>query len=99
MTCYDYAMQITDPVEADLYLEFLIGRCIAAGRTRAEADAIERENLGYWAGYYDNETRARVERLFRCEHPVFGAIAVNGPPTLEQALEAGRQMGALRAFK
>jgi hypothetical protein len=90
---YDYAMCITDPLEADLFFEFLICLCTTTGKTRQEAMDIERENLGYWAGYYDNETRERVERLFRCEHPVFGSIAKNGPPTPEQAFAAGVRMG------
>lgn len=35
----------------------------------------------------------RVERLFRCAHPFFGPIAVNGPPTTEQALLSGVMAG------
>ncbi len=54
------------------------------GKTREEAEEIERANLGYWAGYYRPETRERVERLFRCAHPFFGSIAEKGPPTPEQ---------------
>ncbi len=91
-TRYDYAMQIADQGEADLYLEFLIAVCMAAGRSQMEATEIERSNLAYWAAYFGNETRARVERLFRCEHPYFGSIERNGPPTAEQAFEAGKKM-------
>jgi hypothetical protein len=50
---------------------------------------VERHNLGYFAGYYDNETRERVERLFKCSHPIFGSIAKNGAPTAKEALAAG----------
>lgn len=90
---YGPAMKITDQSEADAYLASLTAGLVGAGRTRAEAEDIVRSNLGYWAGYYDDETRARVERLFRCAHPVFGAIAIKGPPTQDQALRAGLEMG------
>ncbi len=46
-------------------------------------------NLGYFAGYYDSETRERVERLFKCSHPVFGAIAACGQPSVKEAWAAG----------
>ena len=57
---------------------------------RAEAEKICKSNLGYYAGYYDNETRARVEKLFLCEHPIFGSIKENGAPTPEEAFNAGK---------
>lgn len=87
---YDPGMKITDQIEADAYFEKCVEHTMSCfGKTRAEAEKIERANLGYFAGYYDNETRARVERLFHCAHPIFGAIAENGPPTADQALQAG----------
>lgn len=49
--------------------------------------------VGYYAGYYDSETRERVERLFMCAHPVFGSIADNGAPTPDEAYDAGFEMG------
>ena len=87
---YDPAMKITEQAEADVYFE----RCVEHTMRmrpceRAEAESIERQNLGYYAGYYDNATRERVERLYRCRHPIFGAIAVEGPPTPDEAFEAG----------
>jgi hypothetical protein len=72
---YGPAMQITDQAEADAYFEKCVQHMMARGRSREEAEQIERSNLGYYAGYYDTETRERVERLFRCAHPVFGRIA------------------------
>jgi hypothetical protein len=91
---YGPAMEMTEQGEADAYFETLVEMTMRLGaKTRAEAEAIERSNLGYYAGYYDNETRARVERLFRCEHPVFGPIALVGPPTVEEAFRLGMEMG------
>ena len=87
---YEPAMEIQTQAEADAYFEKLVGDTITNyGKSREEAERIIRENLGYYAGYYGNETRARVERLFRCEHPIFGSLEKNGSPTFEQALKAG----------
>lgn len=88
---YGPAMKIEDQAEADAYFEACVAHTMQfGGKDRAEAEHIERSNLGYYAGYYDNETRHRVERLFRCAHPVFGRIAAVGAPTTEEALQAGR---------
>lgn len=86
---YNPAMKIKDQAEADAYFEMLVKQTMSFGTTREKAEEIERSNLGYWAGYYDNETRERVERLFKCTHPVFGSIAENGPPSFMEALVAG----------
>jgi hypothetical protein len=91
---YDPAMSITDQAEADLYFNACVEHTMRVRPAdRAEAERIERSNLGYWAGYYNNATRKRVERLFRCAHPIFGLIAEKGAPTPEEALEIGRSMG------
>lgn len=89
---YGPAMDIMNQVEADAYFEQCCTHCMSFGKNRAEAEKIEKSNLGYYAGYYSHEIRARVERLFNCSHPVFGSIAENGPPSFEQALEAGKLM-------
>jgi hypothetical protein len=91
---YAPAMVITNPSEAREYFEALVDRNYRLSKnTLEQAEAIERSNLGYFAGYYSHETRERVERLFQCEHPVFGAIAVKGAPTFEQAFLAGVMRG------
>lgn len=91
---YGPAMEITDQDEADAYFQICVDHCMVHfDRERGEAESIERQNLGYFSGYYGAEVRERVERLFHCSHPVFGSIAVNGSPTLEEALEAGRKLG------
>jgi len=90
---YKPAMQLTDPVEAIAYFEKCVRHNMAWGKSRQEAESIERQNLGYFAGYYDNETRLRVERLFQCAHAIVGAIAKHGPPTTEEAFNMGVEMG------
>lgn len=86
---YQPAMEITDQDKADAYFEECVVHTMRWGRTREEAEKIERANLGYYAGYYNDETRERVERLFRCSHPIFGAIAQQGPVTPAKAFEMG----------
>ena len=97
---YTFAMEITEQAEADSYFKDLVDHQIRAQRqilgnslTQEEAEAIERSNLGYYAGYFSPEHRARVEKLFRCAHPIFGAIATNGSPSAEQAFKMGMERG------
>ena len=94
---YEPAMFITKQAEADAYFEKCVQHCMRLGNEREEAEEIERDALGYFAGYFSHDVRARVEMLFRCKHPVFGAIAEVGAPTSVQAFEAGMRFGqALR---
>jgi len=89
---YGPAMRLETQKDADAYFERLVAHCMAHGSPRDDAERIERENLGYFAAYYGDETRARIERLFRCEHPILGAIATTGPVQPEAALEAGKAL-------
>ncbi len=88
------AMEVTDPEEAAEYYRKYVDWLVSAnGKSREYNDGVARANLGYFAGYYDNETRERVEKLFQCAHPVFGAIATKGPPTPEEAFAKGVEAG------
>jgi hypothetical protein len=89
---YDPAMRITDQAEADAYFEQCVAHTMSFGKSREEAEQIERANLGYYAGYSSDDTRRRIETLFRCAHPVFGAIAAVGAPTAEEALQEGERL-------
>ena len=92
--CLGPAMEITDPEDARQYLgeyakytqKFLDKEPRDDNMT---AEDVCKVNLGYFAGYYSNETRVRVEELFTCSHPVFGSIKNNGSPTAEQAFNMG----------
>lgn len=91
--CLGPAMGITEESDAAQYLaaytafiqRFLDAEPRGDGMT---AEQIAKTNLGYYAGYYDHKTRLRVERLFQCNHPVFGA-ASNGAPTPAEAFALG----------
>ena len=95
---YSAAMAITDQALADRHFKCLVGLCMQAGKTREEAEEIERSNLGYWAGYHDHETRLRVERLFRCQHPFLGK-AGDEPMPAEEAFNLGKQPGEMMKEK
>ena len=91
---YGPAMSIQTQKEADIYLDRLICAHIEENRdSLEEALKVQRNNLGYYAGYCCAETRERVERLFKCAHPIFGSIAEKGQPTPEEAFEMGRKLG------
>jgi hypothetical protein len=95
---YSPAMQVVNQSEADQYFEVLVAHSMKYfDQTREEAEILERSNLGYFAGYYGRETRARVERLFGCAHPVFGTIAEKGVPTVAEALLAAGVRAAKEA--
>lgn len=89
--CLDPAMKITDQTDANQYLDDyvkFIGKNIDPNYNMTSIQ-IAKSNLGYYAGYYDNKTRERVEKLFICKHPIFGSIAENGTPTPEEAFNLG----------
>lgn len=95
ITKFEEAIKVEDQDAADLIFERMIWECMGenGGMDREEAIATLKDNLGYFAGYYDNDTRARVEKLYRCAHPVFGPIATVKPPTPDEALQLGRLSG------
>lgn len=77
--CLKPAMEITDPTDAKQYKDDYIKYTQhhlnkEPHKNDMTAEQIVNANLGYYAGYYDNETRLRVEKLFSCSHPVFGAL-------------------------
>jgi len=81
------AMKITDQKEADKYFEMLVQESMQeSGKSREEIEKMQRSNLAYFAGYYDDATRLRVERLFCCAHPIFGKASEH-IPTPEEAFE------------
>jgi hypothetical protein len=91
------AMKIEDQAEADQYLadyvKWLEDRWSSGKEiktTKMSAIECARHNLGYYAGYYDEETMERVNRLFMTEHPIFGTNTNISP---KEAFEKGVKMG------
>lgn len=69
---YGKAMKITDKNEAASYFEECVQHTMSFGKSREEAERIERHNIGYYAGYYDQETAERANNLYGAMHPIFG---------------------------
>lgn len=92
---FEAAIAVEDQGAADLMFEQLVQETMRENDNMGREEAIEtlRDNLGYFAGYFGNEVRARVERLYRCAHPVFGPIATTKPPSADEALKLGMLAG------
>ena len=91
---YDPAMKMTDPEKAKCYFEAcVLHNMLISNHSRKKAVEIEKANLGYYAGYCGHETRKRVERLFECEHPIFGPIS-KGRPTAQEAFDMGKKLAS-----
>lgn len=90
---YGAAMEVQTPEDAQRIFERLVTTSMTAGnRTREAAERLERQNLGYYSGYYNLETQRRVERLFSAAHPVFGPTS--GPQlTADEVVRAGVRAG------
>lgn len=93
------AMEIIDPEDAKqykaAYVDFIKKNLKPEDNpTGASAEEIANKNLGYWAGYYGNDVRERVEKLFNCAHPVFGSIAEKGVPTSQEAFLMGQKIAS-----
>lgn len=82
---YGPAMEITTKDEADIYWELCVEHSMRRGLTREKSEDVERKSLGYFAGYYDSATAARVLELFGAGHPVFGTRT----PSPDEAMMAG----------
>jgi hypothetical protein len=97
----DPAMKITEKEDADAYFETLIQHALKLDENLTRETAVRnmKSSLGYFAGYYSSDVRARVEEFFDCAHPVFGRIEEKGEPTLEEAFKAGVEMAAKKAKK
>ena len=67
------AMKIKTQEKADEYLaEYVAWIMKQSGVSRRKATETAKNNIGYWAGYYDDETARRVYKLFNCAHPYLG---------------------------
>lgn len=87
--------------EAKQYFEVLVDSILShpnnKNMTRDEAEEITRSNIGYWSGYHDRKTAARILELFDATHPVFGKKHVDGTLKPEDAFKMGQELGAKNA--
>lgn len=87
-------MNITEQADADEYFTALVKLYMEGSPliSRETAEAMVRENIGYWTGYGDHETAKRIFKLFKCSHPIFGQSF----PTAEVVFEAGKAFAEKR---
>ena len=55
-----------------------------------EAEQIAKSNLGYFAGYYDEEVCDIIYKTYQCTHPIFGDKPFDVTP--EEAFNKGLEM-------
>lgn len=99
---YGPAMEVQTEDEAREYFDAIVNHLIEirsaeqVNTPREYTEEIVRQNLGYYAGYYDDETRERVERLYKTWHPIFGANA-HFPPSVEEKIRTSDDLEFLRS--
>lgn len=93
---YDELKNIHTPLQAFKFLNIHTKFMMNAKPDLSRDDAMKnaKSNIAYHAAYYNDEVRERIERLFNCEHPLFGKISVLGPPTADEAIELGVRAGS-----
>ncbi len=50
------------------------------------------ENIGYLTGYFNNETRAKMQDLFEVAHPIFGRSSISPEGALAKGFELGNKL-------
>lgn len=81
---FNLAMEVTTVEAAEIVLAKLVAADIDKNNCGYLETTIRIKNhLAFYSHYLGNITRARVESLFDCAHPVFGSIRLNGGPTRE----------------
>tara|TARA_B100000614_G_scaffold262909_1_gene300545 strand:+ start:104394 stop:104810 length:417 start_codon:yes stop_codon:yes gene_type:complete len=87
------AMEIETEDEARQYLDnYVDWMVVKHGMSRVEALNVAKQNIGYYSGYYGVDTQRRVERVFKCVHPIFGSTS-GEQMSVQEILEQGRKMG------
>lgn len=83
---YNHIFKVQTEQEAQEHLAALTEWHVRlTGKTEDEARSIELANIGYWAGYSDQEAFDLVLRLYGAKHPVFG----NSYPDFQSAFNSG----------
>jgi len=83
------AMDIEDQAEADAFYEKMVAFVQTNPKypAREAAEAVVKLNLGYFSGYYDEETIERADRLFGSSRAASMGCAV---------MEAQRQLAKMK---
>lgn len=85
---YGPAMEITNQTEADRYFEECVQHTMSShGKSRDEAERIEKANLGYYAGYYDDERIFRAHLVKFLNRNLWTVLEGVGKSILQEATE------------
>ena len=70
--CLDPIATITEQEDADQYFAAYVEyvKTFLSDSEISRAEEIARHNIGYFAGYYSQEVRDRVNKLFKTKHPI-----------------------------
>ncbi len=89
---FDSANACTTKEEAQAWLKKEIERhSVEYKYTPEESEKIIKANLGYFAGYYDEATRVKIETLFGAQHPIFGSVSRKWTP--DEIFKKGVELG------
>ena len=89
---YSRSTKIETEQEAKTYLNNLVQYFVQRfNMPLDEAYLKVRQNIGYFSGYYSDEIRRRIEKLFNCVHPILGSVDNDLSP--EEIFKIGFEMG------
>lgn len=90
---FDSALKCKTRKEAKAWVEKEVVRYWQEfGIAKDEAERTILSNLGYMAGYYEDAVMTKIYRLFRAEHPIFGAPQQAKKVSPENAVRIGQEM-------
>jgi len=91
--CYGRCTEIVDHNQANEYFIALVERNlrICPEHDLDTAIKVEKDNIGYFAGYCDSETALRMELLFNTIHPILGSAQNYCMMSAEDIVEVGRK--------
>ena len=76
------------------YIKYVEKCLVEEPRTDGKtAESICKDNIAYYAGYFDLGVRLRVEKLFGAVHPIFGSAT--NPVGPDKALMLGKMMAEI----
>ena len=78
---YDEVIQAGLKMKGDKQKAFVRAFCMT--------DVYARQNIGYWAAYYDREMTEQIFKVFETAHPIFGTAKL----APEDAFKLGQMLG------
>lgn len=92
---YEAAMHLETEEQAEAWLDKISAEYLQ-NNPLAEPEATRtkfRESAAYYAGYFGQDTRARVERIFKTAHPILGAWDRPDPLSIPDIIKLGFEFG------